>query len=215
MTTKRTLRAAFVGLRHGHVGRLDPEKPSPGFIHSFKQIEGVEVVAYCEDADPHLLELAQAFDPEAHCYSSVDDLIAQEDFDFGVVVLPANEVPETGIKLAEAGKHIFMEKQFARTAADLAKLVRTVRENGVLCHANYPWRFHPAMHDLGVLIAEGKLGKPLSIEAQLVTGQVRPGVLYRLGREIAKQGGFVSAKELVPFYLRRPEAEENRPKQGR
>jgi hypothetical protein len=28
-----------------------------------------------------------------------------------------------GIKLAETGKHFFMEKQFARTSADLAQLV--------------------------------------------------------------------------------------------
>ena len=45
--------------------------------------------------------------------------------------------------------------------------------------------------------------------------QVQPGVLYRLGRKIAGQGGFVPAKELVPLYLRRPEAEANWQKQGR
>lgn len=175
MSTDRNLRAAMVGLRHGHMGRLDPKHPSPGYIHSFKQIEGVEVVAYCEDTDPHIRELAKAFDPEANVYSSVDDLIAQEEFDFAVVVLPANEVVESGIKLAQAGKHFFMEKQLARTAKDLAGLVRVVQQNNIVCQAGYPWRFHPAMADLRRFIEGGTLGQTLSIAAQMVTTQVRTG----------------------------------------
>jgi predicted dehydrogenase len=174
--TEAVLRGAFVGLRHPHVGRLDPKNSSPGYIHSFKQIAGVAIVAYCEDADPRVLELAQAFDPTAHVYHDVDDLIAREEFDFAVVVLPANEVPAKASRLARAGKHIFMEKQFARTPADLAELARVVRENRVVCQAGYPWRFHPAMAELGRLIRGGYLGKPLSIEARLITTQVRPGL---------------------------------------
>ena len=50
----------------------------------------------------------------------------KEEFALGCVVLPANEIPAVGIKLAEAGKHFFVEKQFARTAADLARLVEAV-----------------------------------------------------------------------------------------
>ncbi|MAG35163.1 MAG: hypothetical protein CL878_02795, partial [Dehalococcoidia bacterium] len=144
MAADRTLRAAMIGLRHGHVGRVDPEDPRPGYIHSFKQLEGVQVVAYCEDSDPTLLEQAGQFDPNARCYGSVDDLLAAGDFDFACVVLPANEVPVVGVKLAEAGKHFFMEKQFARSATDLARLAQAIHQNGVRVLAGYPWRFHPA-----------------------------------------------------------------------
>src|SRR5438874_1600270 len=148
MTTGKTLRTAIIGLRHGHVGRLDPKSPSPGYIHTFKQLDGVQVVAYCEETDTKLLDFAREFDPAARVYRSVDELLAREEFDLASVTLPANEVPAVGIKLAEAGKHFFMEKQFARTAADLAGLVRAVRRSGVKVLAGYPWRFHPAMQDL-------------------------------------------------------------------
>ena len=175
MSLKKPLRVAMVGLRHPHVGSLDPARPSSGYIHTFKQIPDVQIVAYCEDSDPRLRDLARAFDPAATLYASADELIEKEDFDLACVVLPANEIPDVGIKLAAAGKHFFVEKQFARTAADLARLVQAVDHHQVKVLAGYPWRFHPAMQDLKQFIDQGVFGAPLSLESRLVTTQVRPG----------------------------------------
>ncbi len=175
MTPEKPLRVAMIGLRHPHVGSLDPARPAPGYVHTFKQIPGAQIVAYCEDTDSHLRDAARAFDPGANVYASVAELLDKEDFDLACVVLPANEVPGVGIELAEAGKHFFVEKQFARTAADLAPLVAAVQRNGVKALAGYPWRFHPAMQDLKQLIDQGVFGAPLSLESRLVTTQVRPG----------------------------------------
>ena len=175
MSLEKPIRVAMVGLRHPHVGSLDPARPSPGYIHTFKQIPDVQIVAYCEDSDVSLLDLARASDPTARVYASVDELLEEEDFDLACVVLPANEIPDVGIKLAEAGKHFFVEKQFARTAADLARMVAAVDRNQVKVLAGYPWRFHPAMQDLKQLIDQDVFGRPLSLESRLVTTQVRPG----------------------------------------
>ena len=175
MSQKKPLRVAMVGLRHPHVGSLDPARPAPGYVHTFKQIPEAQIVAYCEDSDSTLLDQARAFDPAARVYASADELLAKEDFALACVVLPANEIPAVGIKLAEAGKHFFVEKQFARTAADLAPLVAAVARHGVKALAGYPWRFHPAMLDLKQFIDQGVLGAPLSLESRLVTTQVRPG----------------------------------------
>ena len=175
MSLEKPVRVAMIGLRHPHVGSLDPARPAPGYIHTFKQIPGVQIVAYCEDSDASLLDLARASDPTARVYASVDELLGKEDFDLACVVLPANEIPAVGIKLAAAGKHFFVEKQFARTAADLARLVEAVERNQVKVLAGYPWRFHPAMQDLKQFIDQGVFGAPLSLESRLVTTQVRPG----------------------------------------
>lgn len=175
MSLEKPIRVAMVGLRHPHVGRVDPARPSSGYIQTFKQIPGAQIVAYCEDSDAALLDQAKAFDPAANVYASVDDLLENEEFELGCVVLPANEIPAVGIKLAEASKHFFVEKQFARTPADLARLVQAVQRNQVKVLAGYPWRFHPAMQDLKQLIDQGVFGAPLSLESRLVTTQVRPG----------------------------------------
>src|SRR5438034_6144932 len=103
------LKAACVGLRHGH---------ARGLIGTFKQLEGVQVTAYCEDTDVAALEALRAAEPAAHFYTSVEELIAREEFDVASVVLPANELPAVGVQMARAGKHFLIEKQFARTVAD-------------------------------------------------------------------------------------------------
>jgi predicted dehydrogenase len=69
-----------------------------------------------------------------------------------------------------------MEKQFARTAADLQPLATAVQQNGVKVLANYPWPWHPAVRTMKGLLADEKLGRPLALHAQLVTTQVRPGL---------------------------------------
>ncbi len=174
MATSKTLKAALIGLRHGHTGKFVPEMT--GYISTFKHLDGVEVVAYCEDTDTSLLDPAREAHPSAHLYDSVDDLIAKEEFDLAAVILPPNEVPPVGIKLAEAGKHFYMEKQYARKATDLAELARVVRRTGVKVMPGYPHRFNPVCQDLKRTIDSGVLGRPLDIEVRLITGQVRPGM---------------------------------------
>ncbi len=164
----------MIGLRHGHMGKIGPE-PS-GYIGTFRQLQGVEIVAYCEDTDPSQLETAAQFHPGTRTYSSVDTLIAEEDFDLAVVVLPAAQIPEVGIKLAEAGKHFYMEKQFARRAPDLAELVRAIRRHKVKVMPGYPHRFNPLCRELKGFIDQDLLGKPLDLEVRLITSQVRPGL---------------------------------------
>ena len=109
------LKAAIVGMRHGHVG-----KPGEGngYLETLRHLDGIEIVAYCEDTDLSLLDQAKHFHPNAGFYDNVNDLIDKQDFDIAWVVLPAVEVPNVGIKLANAGKHFYMEKQFARTSAE-------------------------------------------------------------------------------------------------
>ena len=174
MAVKNILKTAMIGLRHGHMGKIGPQ-PS-GYIGTFQQLEGVEIVAFCEDADHSLLEPAGEFHPDARTYTSVDALIAEEDFELAVVVLPACEIPGVGLKLAAAGKHLYLEKQFARRAEDLLELVRAVRRNKVKVMPGYPHRFNPLCQELKKLVDRGVLGRLLDIEVRLITGQVRPGL---------------------------------------
>ena len=170
---ENVLKAACIGLRHGHMGTIGPSMP--GWIHTFRQLNGVEVVAYCEDTAIDSLAEAAEYHPEASVYESVDDLIERHDFDFAFIALPANEIPGVGIKLAEAGKHFFMEKQFARRAEDMVEMVRAVRKAGVTVMPGYPHRFNPVAQDLKRLIDQGIFGRPLDLEVRMVTSQVRPG----------------------------------------
>ena len=186
MGTQKTLKAAVVGLSMGHAGTIGPVKPS--MIHNFRQMEGVEVVAYCEETEPKLMDEAKEYHPGAHLYDSLDDLIAKEEFDVACVVLTPRDLPATCIKLAEAGKHMFMDKQFARNSAELVPLVKAVRQSGVKTFLAYPWSSHPAARDLKRMIDEGILGRPLDIESRQFSGQADPA---RAAFQNDTQGGGV------------------------
>src|SRR5262249_2782184 len=161
------LKAACIGLRHPHAG---------GLVGTFRQLEGVEVVAFCEDTDTAALERLCAAHPGVRGHTGLDELLAREAFDVACVALPANGGPGAGVRLARAGKHFLMEKQFARTAAEMRPLVEAVREQRVKVLAHYPWRRHPALIALKQMLDAGELGRPLAARAQLVTTQVRPGL---------------------------------------
>ncbi len=112
MTEKKVLKAVQIGMSTGHAGSLDSSRPR--LIRTFQQLEGVEVVGYCEIYDQSYLDVAKAFDPKAGVYSSVEELIEKQDFDLACVVLLPRDVPDALLKLANAGKHFLVDKQFAR-----------------------------------------------------------------------------------------------------
>ncbi|MBX3012642.1 MAG: Gfo/Idh/MocA family oxidoreductase [Caldilineaceae bacterium] len=177
MTTEpRLLKAAIVGLRN-HAGTLEPDK-NHGLIKSFKAQPTVSVVAYCEWAPEQATALAalQQADPQAAIYTNLTDLLAQASFDLAVILLPPNEAITAALHLAAAGKHLFVEKQVARYASEIAPLRTLAAEQGLVIGIGYPWPAHPVAQALKSYLAEGVLGDLLAMEARLVTTQVRPGL---------------------------------------
>ena len=170
MASDRPLRAAHVGLSTGHAGSFDDSKPR--LIHDVRRLEGVEVVAYCETYDSSFLDDAKKHNPGAGLYSSLDDMLAKEEFDFAAVVLHPSDVAPALLKLAEAGKHFMVDKQFARKSEELIPVTKAVLRNNLTTFMLYPWRYHPAALDIRRLIEEDVLGEPVDIESRQFWGQV-------------------------------------------
>lgn len=172
----RPLRAAIVGLRN-HAGTLEPDK-NHGLIKSFRAQPGVTVVAYCEWATEQAAAVAalRQADPQVHFYSTVAELLAQENFALAVILLPPSEAIVAAQQLASAGKHLFIEKNGARRAAELRPLCLLAAEKRLVIQVGYPWPYHPVARQIKELLDAGVLGRLLAIEARLVTTQVRPGL---------------------------------------
>ena len=143
MNRQLPLKAAVVGL-HIHAGSLHPDK-NHGLLKSFKAQEDVQIVAYCESSpdQAEALDEIRHADPEARIYTDLDNLMTNEDFDFAVIMLPPNEATPAALHLAESGKHLFIEKQAARTAADMRELCNVVVNKKLVTQVGYPWPHHP------------------------------------------------------------------------
>ncbi len=185
------LKTAIVGLRN-HAGSLDPDK-NHGLIKSFATQPDVEVVAYCEwDPDQAAaLDALHHAAPQAHIYTDLTALVANETFDLAVILLPPNEAITAALQLAAAGKHLYIEKNAARQASEVRPLCDLAVQKGLVIQIGYPWQSHPVARTIKAYLAQGVLGQLVAMEARLVTTQVKPGLrdpqhwMYRA----AGQGG--------------------------
>ncbi len=176
MSEKEPLRVAVVGLRI-HAGGLEPDR-NHGLIKSFHGQEEARITAYCEWDEEESAALASLarHDPDARIFDNLCDLFEWDGFDAAVVMLPPDEAARAAERLAEAGKHMFIEKQAARTAAELQPVVELAKARDLVVQIGYPWPRHPVAQEIRRCLDEGVLGKLLAMEARLVTIQVGPGL---------------------------------------
>ena len=64
-------------------------------------------------------------------YTSVHDMIMQEDIDAISVVTRENQHLEPVIAAAESGKHVFVEKPIAHTLEDANRMISTTQKHNV------------------------------------------------------------------------------------
>ena len=93
--------------------------------------------------------------------SNLDEFLAREDIDVVCICTPSGLHAELGIKVANAKKHIILEKPMAITSRGLDELIKAVEENGVKAAVISQLRFTPAIMKVKKAIDEGKLGKLL------------------------------------------------------
>lgn len=68
---------------------------------------------------------------------------------------------------AKAGKHIHMEKPGGTDLKEFEELIRTAKEQGIILHIGYMYRYNPYVMELMEDIRSGKLGQIICVEAQM------------------------------------------------
>lgn len=98
------------------------------------------------------------------CY---EELLADSAIDAVVLATPHSMHCAQAVAAAANGKHVFVEKPFALTAADARTAVAAAEEAGVTLGLGYNRRFHPEMSKLRNMIDSGELGTVLHVEATM------------------------------------------------
>ena len=73
--------------------------------------------------------------------------------------------------VADAGKHIHMEKPGSQCLADFEALIQTVKEKSLVFHIGYMYRYNPMVVELLKQIERGELGQLVSVDAQMSGNQ--------------------------------------------
>ena len=83
-------------------------------IHNLLQIPHAEIIAICDNYEPHL-KLAAELCPNARQYKDYRKMLEEKDIDGVIIATPLNWHARMVLDSLMAGKHVFCEKAMART----------------------------------------------------------------------------------------------------
>jgi predicted dehydrogenase len=103
----------------------------------------------------------------AKAYASERDLLADPEVEAVYIASPVHCHARQIVMAAEAGKHVLCEKPLTLTLKQGKEAVAACRKHKVLLQEGYMMKFHGAHAKIKELIDAGRLGKIVSMRAQL------------------------------------------------
>ena len=109
-------------------------------------------------------------------YGSYEELVEDPEVDVVYVATPHPFHMDNSLLAIKAGKHVLCEKPITMNAAELRKLITAAKKQNVFLMEGMWTRFFPAMVKLRKWLAEDKIGKIMTVEADF-------GVKFEVGPE--------------------------------
>lgn len=142
------IKAGIIGM--GYIG--------VSHIEALRRIGFVDLVAV---ADVNY-NLAKKKAEEYHipkCYTTVDELLADDEIKVVHNCTPNNLHLEINEKIIKAGKHIFSEKPLAKTSEESAKMLELLNQNkNIVAGVNFNYRMNPLVQEMKHKVKNGEIG---------------------------------------------------------
>ena len=131
-----------------------------------------EVRLFCiEDQDP--VELSKISSKVKVIYKDISELLDDEHIDIIILSARNDLCPEILELSAKAKKHVLFDKPGAVHSKDLHKARDIAEKNNVNLSVMFLNRYRPEIQALKTHVASGIFGKIMSVEARMITSQVR------------------------------------------
>lgn len=158
--------------------------------YDFKGCENGRVVALCDTDVEKAKKLAERYRIQ-EVYGNWQEIINHKEIDAVCITTPNYLHAEMAITVAEAGKHILVEKPIALNLKQADSMIATASRNGVILMVDQTFRFSPAIEVARDIIQKGILGRITSIKSKFGTpGPDRwaPGSTWFFSKEQAGYG---------------------------
>jgi predicted dehydrogenase len=129
----------------------------PNLARNFAAIPGSEVTWLCDADETARARLSRTL-PAARATADLDELLADPDLDAIVLATPVPTHAQLAVRVLEAGKHCFVEKPLAQSAADAERAVAAAQRADRLLMVGHLLEYHPGVRRLKELTASGELG---------------------------------------------------------
>ena len=145
-------------------GVMGPGAIAIGFGDAMSMVEGGEIVAVASRAADRAEAYGDRFGVQRR-YSDYAALAEDHDVDAVYVATPQSRHVEDTLMLLEAGKHVLCEKPFAINSRQAREMVEMARNKGLFLMEAIWSRFLPAYRHLVDLVEDGRIGRPIFVEA--------------------------------------------------
>jgi predicted dehydrogenase len=171
------------------VGNVTERKSVPGF----QQAERSELVAVMRRNGDLAADYARRHDIP-RWYDDADELINDPEVDAVYIATPPDSHRDYVVRVAEAGKPVYVEKPMARTALECEDMISACNAAGVGLFVAYYRRAMPRFATVKELLDSGRIGQLRSVsirnEQPATVGETDGGG-WRVDPEISGGGHFV------------------------
>ena len=126
-------------------------------LNNILDIPQAEVVALCDDYQPHLQQAADLF-PKAKRYEDYRKLLEDKNVQAVIITTPLNEHELMTIDSFAAGKHVFCEKSMALTLEGCRRIYDAYKQSGKVLYIGQQRLFDPKYVRAMELIHSGLIG---------------------------------------------------------
>jgi predicted dehydrogenase len=130
----------------------------PNLARNLAALPGCEVAWLCDPAEA-ARERLRAAHPGACLTGSLDDLLEDPELDAVVLATPVPSHAELAVRVANAGKHCFVEKPLATTVEQARQAVDAAAAAGTILMVGHLLEYHPGVRRLKELLDGGELGE--------------------------------------------------------
>jgi predicted dehydrogenase len=130
----------------------------PNLARNFAAIPGCELRWLCDASEEARARAAQTF-PGVSFAHDLEELLADPELDAVVLATPVPSHAALAVRVAQAGKHCFVEKPLATTTADAERAVAAAESAGKVLMVGHLLEYHPAVDSLKALLEGGELGE--------------------------------------------------------
>lgn len=166
------------------------------YVEMIKGHPALHLAGLCDISKERL----ETFAAELGCsqvpqFYSVEDLLANCQFDAAVITTPDFAHCECAVACFRSGKHVMLEKPMAPTAAECHLILEESRKNDRVLEIGFVLRCLPLYLEVKKLLEAGTIGQLLSLSFTEAVGTMH-GASYmrRWHRKSANSGGFLLAK---------------------
>ena len=155
----------------------------PNLVRNLNEAPGAEPVAVA-DLSPERLDSVRKRFPAVRVTTDHTTLFDDPKVDAVCIATPVNTHRALAEQALAAGKHVFVEKPLAPTAADAEAIVRAAERAGKTLMVGHTFVYNPAVVTVRGLIESGELGRVSYVDSQRVNlglHQFDINVLWDLG----------------------------------